>query len=84
MPDSNNNNEEKMKPIKCQSVKIPIKKASRGKETTEGRLHGSGDVAIIFSNMDTNNQEEWSPVINDLISEKYIFLTYDYLEHKDD
>lgn len=73
-----------MKSIHTQSVSISITRPSKGKKTTKGKLYGSGDVAIILSNMDTNDQDEWSPVVNDLISDRYMVLTYDYPEHMDD
>jgi esterase/lipase len=41
-------------------------------------------MAIIFSNMDTNDQSEWDPIVNDLISDRYMILTYDYFQHMDD
>lgn len=73
-----------MKSINTQSVSVPITKASPEKKSTNGKLYGSGDMAIIFSNMDTNDQNEWNPIIKDLISDRYMLFTYDYTEHMDD
>ena len=52
--------------------------------SVNGKLYGAGDVAIIFSNMDTNDKNEWNPIISELISDRYMGLTYDYPEHMDD
>jgi pimeloyl-ACP methyl ester carboxylesterase len=41
-------------------------------------------MAIVFSNMDTNDQAEWDPIVNALISDRYMILTYDYFEHLED
>lgn len=58
---------------------------SIGKDRTiDGNLYGSGDIAIIFSNMDTNERNEWNPIINELIANKYMGITYDYPEQMDD
>jgi hypothetical protein len=73
-----------MKLISTQSVSVPITQESPDKRFANGKLHGYGDIAIIFSNMDTNDQNEWSPVLNDLISDGYMALTYEYPEHMDD
>ncbi|MGD9211257.1 MAG: alpha/beta hydrolase [Desulfobacteraceae bacterium] len=70
--------------INTKSVNIPIEKASSDKKFIHGRIYGAGNIAIIFSNMDTNNQDEWEPIIGDLISNDYIGLTYAYPEHLDD
>jgi hypothetical protein len=56
----------------------PLIKAIPDKKFVNGKLYGHGDIAIIFSNMDTNEQNEWNPIINDLISDRFIGLTYDY------
>lgn len=52
--------------------------------SVNGKLYGVGNVAIIFSNMDTNDQNEWKPIISELISDRCTGLTYDYPEHIDD
>ncbi|ABQ27647.1 alpha/beta hydrolase [Geotalea uraniireducens] len=72
-----------MQLINTKSVVIPISQSSLEKNTN-GKLYGSGRTAIIFSNMDTNDQSEWLPIVNELISEKHMILTYDYLQHMDD
>ncbi|OHB24672.1 MAG: hypothetical protein A2X84_08685 [Desulfuromonadaceae bacterium GWC2_58_13] len=64
-------------------VSIPMTQPSPCK-TTHGRLYGAGQMAIVFSNMDTNDQSEWDPVVNALLSDRYMILTYDYLEHIED
>lgn len=73
-----------MKTINTQSVSIPITQSSSDSRSTLGNLYGSGYMAIIFSNMDTNDQREWDAIINDLISDRYMILTYDYFQHMDD
>jgi hypothetical protein len=67
------------KPFRLSSEKANIEDKS-----VNGKIYGSGDIAIIFSNMDTNEQNEWSPIIGGLISDRYMGLTYDYPEHMDD
>ena len=73
-----------MRSINTQSVSIPIAQSSPDSRSINGKLYGSGHMAIIFSNMDTNDQSEWDAIINDLISDRYMILTYDYLQHIDD
>ena len=73
-----------MKSINTQSVSIPITQLFPDCRSTNGNLYGSGHMAIILSNMDTNDQSEWDAIINDLISDRYMILTYDYLQHIDD
>jgi hypothetical protein len=73
-----------MKSINTQSVSIPITQSSADSRPTNGNLYGSGYMAIIFSNMDTNDQSEWDRIVNDLISDRYMILTYDYFQHMDD
>jgi hypothetical protein len=73
-----------MKLINTQSVSIPITQSSPDSRSTNAKLYGSGHMAIIFSNMDTNDQSEWDAIINDLISDRYMILTYDYFQHMDD
>jgi hypothetical protein len=72
-----------MQAAKIQSVSIPVSQ-SYAKRTADGRLYGSGEKAIIFSNMDTNNQSEWDPIIDYIISGGYMILTYNYFQHMDD
>lgn len=73
-----------MKSINIQSVSIPITQSSPVSRSINGNLYGSGHMAIILSNMDTNDQSEWDAIINDLISDRYMILTYDYFQHIDD
>jgi hypothetical protein len=70
--------------IREKSFSIPTTKANTVKKTINGFYYGSGDVAVIFSNMDTNDQTEWDPIINNLISDRYFGVTYTYTEHADD
>ncbi len=63
---------------------IPITKTNTDEKSINGYYYGSGDIAIIFSNMDTNDQNEWNPIINDLISDRYLGFTYAYTEQIDD
>ncbi len=67
-----------------QSVSIPIPQSSQDNKFTNGNIYGSGHMAIILSNMDTNDQSEWDAIIGDLISDGYMVLTYDYFQHMDD
>jgi esterase/lipase len=76
--------ESKMKLIHAKPFIVSISKENSGKKSIKGKCYGSGDIAIIFSNMDTNNQHEWNPVIDKLISKRYMGLTYNYPEHQDD
>ncbi|MCP4745821.1 MAG: hypothetical protein GY874_06715 [Desulfobacteraceae bacterium] len=56
---------------KQKSVKFPIRHSSSvGKKFTKAALYGSGDMAIIFSNLDTIDQNEWNTIINKLISNR--------------
>ncbi|MCP4749247.1 MAG: GNAT family N-acetyltransferase [Desulfobacteraceae bacterium] len=74
-----------MKLEKQKPIKFPISHLSTGdKKIVKARLYGSGNMAIIFSNMDTNDQNEWAPIINQLICYRYMILTYDYPEHMND
>ena len=73
-----------MKLINKKSVRIPISQSFQDSRFTNGNLYGSGHLAIILSNMDTNDQSEWDSIIGDLISAGYMVLTYDYFQHMDD
>lgn len=66
-----------------QIVSIPLTGANTGR-TTEGTLNGKGEKAVIFSNMDTNKQSEWDPIIEQLVSKNYMLLTYNYLQYEDE
>lgn len=72
-----------MQSIRKQSVNIPLTKSYIG-GVTDGWLYGSGENVIIFSNMDTNNQSEWKPLIEDIISGGFMILTYNYFQHEED
>lgn len=63
---------------------LSLTKANAKDKSVNGKIYGAGDIAIIFSNMDTNEQNEWNPIINDIISDRCLGLTYDYPEHMDD
>ena len=66
-----------------QTVSIPIVQSS-SHVTTDGRIYGSGEIAVIFSNMDSNNQNEWSSIIELMNSTGCMFITYNYIQYKDD
>jgi hypothetical protein len=66
------------------NIEKPFSLSLTKDRSVSGKLYGAGDVAIIFSNMDTNDQSEWNPIISELISDRYMRLTYDYPEHMDD
>lgn len=63
---------------------LSLTKTSPEDKSVNGKIYGSGDIAIIFSNMDTNEQNEWHPIISGLISDRYMGLTYDYPKPIDD
>jgi pimeloyl-ACP methyl ester carboxylesterase len=52
--------------------------------TTNGSLYGSGKTAVILSNMDTNDQTEWDGVVEGLVADTTMVLTYDYPQQQDD
>ncbi len=71
------------------TVEFPLSKPSaddNGKEHrfTRGSLYGSGDKAVILSNMDTNSREEWDPVVAELLPLGCLVLTYDYIGFNSD
>jgi len=73
--------------VKMTNVKlfrIDLKTTGPEEKFVHGKVYGTGDIAIIFSNMDTNEQDEWNPVVNDLISDRYMGITYNYPEYMDD
>ncbi|MDR2548652.1 MAG: hypothetical protein LBD10_00350 [Desulfobulbus sp.] len=51
---------------------------------TCGRLYAAGEKVVIFSNMDTNDQDEWGPIVEALSSRGYMALTYAYPCQADD
>jgi pimeloyl-ACP methyl ester carboxylesterase len=72
-----------MEKTDVRSVDIPVTRSGPVK-TTAGRLYGSGPEAVIFSNMDTNDQNEWAPIVNELVPYAHMILTYDYVQLRDD
>lgn len=64
-------------------IRIPLSGSYAGQESM-GRLYGSGPQMVILSNMNTNNQAEWEPLINPLTSSGYAVLTYDYVDPHND
>ncbi len=66
-----------------QAVSIPIVQ-SNSHVTIDGRIYGSGERAVIFSNMDSNNQNEWSSIIELINSTGCMFITYNYFQSDDD
>ncbi len=66
------------------SFRLSSEKGNREDKSIQGKVYGFGEIAIIFSNMDTNEQNEWKPLIGKLISDRYMGLTYDYPEFMDD
>lgn len=73
-----------MKSLETKKVSIPITQSSTNNRFIKCILYGSGHSAIIFSNMDTNDQSEWEPILKDIITDGHMILTYDYCEHMDD
>ncbi|OPX96004.1 MAG: Alpha/beta hydrolase family protein [Syntrophorhabdus sp. PtaB.Bin006] len=66
-----------------QTVSIPIVQ-SNSSLTTDGKIYGSRERAVIFSNMDTNNQNEWSSIIELINSNDCMFITYNYVQYEVD
>ncbi|PLX92396.1 MAG: alpha/beta hydrolase [Desulfuromonas sp.] len=73
-----------MKSVIRQAVCIPVKDSTSRHSTTNGSLYGSGETAIILSNMDTNDQTEWDAVVEALVADDRMIVTYDYLQQQDD
>ena len=65
-------------------IEKPFKLSLKNGRSVIGKHYGSGDIAVIFSNMDTNEPNEWNPIINHLISDKRMGITYEYPEYLDD
>lgn len=65
------------------TVSIPLTD-NRVRPLTGGVLYGSGNKAVILSNMNTNNQDEWRPLLGPLLDHGYLVLTYDYLDPQAD
>lgn len=72
-----------MQPSKMRNVTIPLTRTNTGR-TTEGRLYGGGPRAVILSNMNTNDQDEWRPLLDPLLSKGFMVLTYDYIDPRSD
>ncbi len=66
-----------------QHINIPLSGMYAGRKS-RGCLHGSGRNWVILSNMNTNNQNEWEPLINPLTSRDYAVLTYEYADPNND
>ncbi len=73
-----------MKSVNRQSVRIPVKSLSSERYSTQGFLYGYSETAIILSNMDTNDQTEWDGVVEGLVADTAMILTYDYPQQQDD
>ncbi|WP_028583985.1 alpha/beta hydrolase [Desulfogranum mediterraneum] len=72
-----------MQAPQTRSVQIPLLKSYPGR-TTRGTLHGAGEQAVIFSNMDTDQQMEWEPIIAALRPKGYQLLSYNYLQYEEE
>ncbi len=66
-----------------QNISIPLSGMYAGRKSP-GCLHGSGRNWLILSNMNTNRQNEWEPLVNTLTSRGYAVLTYDYIDPHND
>jgi pimeloyl-ACP methyl ester carboxylesterase len=73
-----------MKSVIRQAVSIPVKQSTSVNSTTNGSLYGSGKTAVILSNMDTNDQTEWDGVVEGLVADTTMVLTYEYPQQQDD
>lgn len=65
------------------AVGIPLT-GNRVRPLTDGILYGSGNKSVILSNMNTNNQDEWRPLLGPLFDHGYSVLTYEYPEPQAD
>ena len=72
-----------MNPLPEQTINIPLSGNNAGR-STGGNLYGSSETAIILSNMNTNNQIEWQPLLKPLLNGGYMVLTYDYINPQAD
>ena len=72
-----------MSTTQMRKVTIPLTGSYAGR-TTEGRLYGGGPRAVILSNMNTNNQDEWQPLLKPLTAKGLMILTYDYPDPQSD
>lgn len=66
-----------MTSILGRAIKIPLT-GSRNGPSTGGNLYGDGNRAVILSNMNTNDQGEWRPLLGPLLRHGFQVLTYDY------
>lgn len=64
-------------------INVPVKKAPSDKKFIKGTRYGTGDTAIIFSNMDTNDTNEWNSAVEEFVSNGIIGLTYTCSRHSD-
>lgn len=65
------------------NIDIPLN-GNQAKSSTVGNIYGSGQRAVILSNMNTNNQDEWQPLLQPLFDRGHLILTYDYLDPQAD
>lgn len=72
-----------IKYVHTESITIPLT-ISYSNNTTNGMSYGLGDNVIILSNMDTNDQREWIPVIDNMASDHLMIVTYNYIQQQDD
>lgn len=69
--------------VSGKAVSIPLT-GNRVRPLTDGILYGSGSRAVILSNMNTNNQDEWRPLLGPLLDNGYLALTYEYPDPQTD
>ena len=72
-----------MAQISFQDVSIPLTGIYEGRKSA-GRMYGSGRKGVILSNMNTNEQNEWEPLVDPLVSKGYLVLTYNYIDPHSD
>lgn len=72
-----------MKSLSGQTINIQLSGGNAGR-STGGSLYGSSETAVILSNMNTNNQIEWQPLLEPLLNGGYMVLTYDYINPQAD
>ena len=66
-----------------QSFAVPLHGAYAGRTTVAVR-HGSSAKTVILSNMNTNRQDEWQPLIRALNNAGYTAVTYEYPDPETD
>ena len=72
-----------MTQVSFQDVSISLSGIYDGRSTA-GRMYGSGRKAVILSNMNTNDQNEWEPLIVPSAHKDYFILTYNYINSHTD